>query len=96
MGSGAKLLLVVVFCVQLTVSVALGASAEAPVKPVVPLATVPFPLQDMQLLGGPLKHSQDVAAEFLLSLDIDRMVAYYREEQIRACPPDEGRNHIHR
>ncbi len=38
----------------------------------------PVPLADVRVLGGPLKHAQDLDAAYLLSLDPDRMLAYYR------------------
>ena len=39
----------------------------------------PFPLGNVRVTGGPLKNAQDLTAKYLLSLDPDRMMAYYRE-----------------
>ncbi len=39
----------------------------------------PLPLNSVRLLGGPLKHAQDLNARYLLQLEPDRMLAYYRE-----------------
>jgi len=39
----------------------------------------PLPLNRVRLLGGPLKHAQDLNARNLLQLEPDRMLAYYRE-----------------
>jgi DUF1680 family protein len=39
----------------------------------------PLPLSGVRLLGGPLKHAQDLNARYLLQLEPDRMLAYYRE-----------------
>src|SRR3954468_17550652 len=39
----------------------------------------PLALDKVRLTGGPLKHAQDITAQYLLSLDPDRMMAYYRE-----------------
>lgn len=39
----------------------------------------PLPLSSVRLLGGPLKHAQDLDARYLLELEPDRMLAYYRE-----------------
>jgi len=36
------------------------------------------PLTRVRLTGGPLKRAQDTAIGYLLSLDVDRMMAYYR------------------
>ena len=39
----------------------------------------PLPLSAVRLTGGPLKHAQELMASYLLRLDPDRMLAYYRE-----------------
>jgi len=39
----------------------------------------PLPLADVRLTGGPLKHSQDLDAEYLLKLEPDRMLAFLRQ-----------------
>jgi len=39
----------------------------------------PLELDNVRLLGGPLKHAQDLDARYLLELEPDRMLAYYRE-----------------
>ena len=41
-------------------------------------AARPLPLSAVRLTGGPLKHAQDLDAEYLLKLEPDRMMAYYR------------------
>ena len=38
----------------------------------------PVPLARVRLTGGPLKHAQDLNGTYLLALDPDRMMAYYR------------------
>lgn len=38
----------------------------------------PLPLSAVRLTGGPLRHAQDLNANYLLSLQPDRMLAYYR------------------
>jgi uncharacterized protein len=38
----------------------------------------PIALDKVRLTGGPLKHAQEITAKYLLSLDPDRMMAYYR------------------
>jgi DUF1680 family protein len=43
------------------------------------LAARPLDLNGVRLLGGPLKHAQDLDAEYLLKLDPDRMLSYYRQ-----------------
>ena len=44
----------------------------------VPDLARPLPLSAVRLTGGPLKHAQDLNAAYLLSLDPDRMLAFYR------------------
>ena len=39
----------------------------------------PLPLTAVRLTGGPLKKAQDLDAAYLLSLEPDRMLAYYRK-----------------
>ena len=39
----------------------------------------PLRLGSVRLLGGPLKQAQDVTARYLLELEPDRMLAYYRQ-----------------
>jgi DUF1680 family protein len=39
----------------------------------------PLPLASVRLTGGPLKHAQEMDAQYLLQLEPDRMLAYYRE-----------------
>lgn len=45
----------------------------------VPAAARPLPLSAVRLTGGPLKHAQDLNAQYLLALEPDRMLAYYRD-----------------
>jgi uncharacterized protein len=44
----------------------------------IPYAARPLPLTDIRLTGGPLKHAQDLDADYLLKLDPDRMLYYLR------------------
>src|SRR5580765_7951504 len=44
----------------------------------IPDAARPSPLSAVRLTGGPLKHAQDLDAEYLLKLEPDRMMAGYR------------------
>ena len=39
-----------------------------------------FPLGDVTLLSGPLKHASDLNAQVLLQYDVDRLLAPYRKE----------------
>ena len=45
----------------------------------VPDRARPLPLTAVRLTGGPLKHAQDLDAAYLLSLDPDRMLGFYRK-----------------
>lgn len=47
----------------------------------------PVPLDRVRVLGGPVKHAQDLDGQYLLALEPDRMLAYYR---IRAGLPQKG------
>src|SRR6185295_10312229 len=45
----------------------------------VPYQALPLPLSDVRLTGGPLKHAQELDADYLLKLEPDRMLYYLRE-----------------
>jgi uncharacterized protein len=45
----------------------------------IPDVARPLPLSSVRLTDGPLKHAQDLDAEYLLKLEPDRMLAYYRK-----------------
>lgn len=51
-------------------------AARASEKAVVKVA--PLPLSSIRLTGGPLKHAQDLDAQYLLDLQPDRMLAFLR------------------
>src|SRR5947209_1279287 len=54
--------------------------AEAePAKQAVPFAARPLPLSAVRITGGPLKRAQELDAEYLLKLEPDRMLAYFRK-----------------
>src|ERR1035441_1531395 len=42
------------------------------------LQAQPFPLSNVRLLDGPFKHAQDLDAQYLLSLDVDRLLYSFR------------------
>ncbi|MCI0490744.1 MAG: glycoside hydrolase family 127 protein [Blastocatellia bacterium] len=66
--------------VTLTIAalVVIAAAGRQQVKNAVPEAARPLPLSAVRLTGGPLKHAQDIDAEYLLKLEPDRMMAYFR------------------
>jgi DUF1680 family protein len=49
------------------------------IKSVVPDVAHPLPLSAVRVTGGPLKRAQDLDAQYLLTLEPDRMMAYYRK-----------------
>src|SRR5215510_3935877 len=46
---------------------------------VVKIVARPLPLSAVRITGGPLKRAQELDAEYLLKLEPDRMLAYYRK-----------------
>jgi DUF1680 family protein len=59
-----------------------SAGAVQKVHPVVPAiadTARPLPLSAVRLTGGPLKHAQELDADYLMKLEPDRMLAFYRE-----------------
>jgi uncharacterized protein len=61
-----------------TVFIAILVKAQQ-IKNAVPDAARPLPLSAVRLTGGPLKHAQDLDADYLLKLEPDRMLAFYRK-----------------
>lgn len=55
-----------------------GAAKQEPPVPA-PLANA-FELSDVRLLDGPFKHAQDLDAAYLLKLEPDRFLAWFRKE----------------
>jgi DUF1680 family protein len=55
------------------------AAPMAPAKMAVTPQARALPLGDVRLTGGPLKHAQDLDAEYLLALEPDRMMAFLRK-----------------
>ncbi|HEY6806368.1 MAG TPA: beta-L-arabinofuranosidase domain-containing protein [Pyrinomonadaceae bacterium] len=49
------------------------------IKVPVPDVARPLPLSAVRITGGPLKRAQDLNGEYLLKLEPDRMLAYYRK-----------------
>ena len=49
------------------------------IKNAIPDVARPLPLSDVRVTGGPLKRAQNLNAEYLLKLEPDRMMAYYRK-----------------
>jgi DUF1680 family protein len=49
------------------------------IKNAVPDVARPLPLSAVRLTGGPLKRAQDLDADYLLKLEPDRMLAFYRK-----------------
>src|SRR5215813_9225447 len=56
-----------------------GAAGAQQIKNAIPDAARPLPLSAVRLTGGPLKQAQDLDADYLLKLEPDRMMAYYRK-----------------
>ena len=56
-----------------------GVAQAQQIKNAIPDVARPLPLSSVRLTGGPLKHAQELDAEYLLKLEPDRMMAYYRK-----------------
>ena len=57
----------------------MSAAQAQPIKNAIPDVARPLPLSAVRVTGGPLKRAQDLNAEYLLKLEPDRMMAYYRK-----------------
>ena len=56
-----------------------GLATAQQIKNAVPAIARPLPLSAVRLTGGPLKHAQELDINYLLSLEPDRMMAYFRK-----------------
>ena len=50
------------------------------VAPAIALPALPFEPKDVQLLDGPFKHAMELDAKFLLSVEPDRLLSWFRKE----------------
>ena len=70
-----------VLALGLTLTPALAASVgdfTIETRDKITLPAQPFPLSDVRLLDGPFKHAQDLDQQYLLSLDVDRLLHSFR------------------
>jgi DUF1680 family protein len=56
------------------------AKSSAEDAPALKQIAVPFGVREVKLLDGPFQHAQDLDAKWLLSIDPDRMLSWYRKE----------------
>jgi hypothetical protein len=49
------------------------------VQPRIALKALPFEPKDVRLLDGPFRHAMELDARFLLSLEPDRLLSWYRK-----------------
>jgi uncharacterized protein len=52
--------------------------SKVKVPPVMPFKVNSFPLQEVRLLDSPFKHAMDMDAQYILSLDVDRLLHNFR------------------
>jgi uncharacterized protein len=55
-----------------------GDRGKLKVHPVVPLKVEAFELEDVRLLDGPFKHAMELDEQYLLALDVDRLLHNFR------------------
>src|SRR5437764_4488878 len=56
-----------------------GLTEAQQIKNAIPDVARPLPWSAVRLTGGPLKHAQDLDIDYLLKLEPDRMMAYFRK-----------------
>jgi uncharacterized protein len=64
---------------MLVLSFLTGTAHSQSIKNAIPDVARPLPLSSVRVTGGPLKRAQDLNADYLLKLEPDRMMAYYRK-----------------
>ena len=55
-------------------------AAADKVLPVIPVQAAPFEPKDVKLFDGPFKHALELDSKWLLSLEPDRLLSWYRKE----------------
>src|SRR3974390_2428773 len=53
-------------------------NSKIKIQPAVPLKIQAFPLHEVQLLAGPFKHAMELDEQYLLSLDVNRLLHNFR------------------
>jgi DUF1680 family protein len=76
-----KAIALILFCLALILP---GEAGPQKIRNAIPDAARPLPLAAVRLTGGPLKRAQDLDAKYLLELEPDRLLAFFR---IRAGLP---------
>ena len=76
-----------VLSILATAALAVGSATDATandgrdrIAPKVELQALPFEPGEVKLLAGPYRHAMELDAKFLLSLDADRLLSWYRKE----------------
>src|SRR3989440_644629 len=87
-----RFLAAAVASVALVTGAGVGRQPAAPNTTVVPDAARPLPLTAIRLTGGPLKRAQELDAKYLVDLEPDRMLAFYRQRAglVPKAPPYGG------
>jgi uncharacterized protein len=75
-GTLSKVMIIAIFIASCNTSHEYAPKA----KLLVPQKVLSFNIGEVRLLAGPFKESQDAEAKYLLSLDIDRLLAPFRSE----------------
>ncbi|MDE3057895.1 MAG: glycoside hydrolase family 127 protein [Bacteroidota bacterium] len=73
-------LIAALFLVTISVNARGHADAKYRVKPVVALKAKPFSPAEVRLLDGPFRHAMKMDAEYILSLEPDRLLSWFRKE----------------
>lgn len=75
-----RMMAIILAIVALTIAGTISAQqTKIAITPAVPDVARPLPLSAVRLTGGPLKHAQQLDADYLLKLEPDRMMAFYRK-----------------
>ncbi|MGA2542572.1 MAG: beta-L-arabinofuranosidase domain-containing protein [Verrucomicrobiota bacterium] len=56
----------------------LDANPKLKVKPAIPMKATAFALEDVRLLDGPFKHAMELDGQYLLALEVDRLLHDFR------------------
>jgi uncharacterized protein len=69
----------ILIVVAITAALSVSLEPAERISNAVPDVARPLPLTAVRLTGGPLKRAQELDAKYLLDLEPDRMLAFYRQ-----------------
>jgi DUF1680 family protein len=78
MGGIVNIICLTVLAISVQADDLSGSNSKLKAQPVIPLQAKAFRLEDVRLLEGPFKHAMELDRQYLLLLDVDRLLHNFR------------------